>query len=114
MLITKGDLYDQESKIARSGLASYFRHVEIVSAKQPETYQAILAKYHVARSRFVMVGNSLRSDILPVLAIGGHAIYIPHPLTWTHEMAEPPPVNQPGYYQLDHVGQLPDLLKQLR
>lgn len=114
MLITKGDLVDQESKIARSGIASYFRHIEIVSAKQPETYQTILAKYQIAPARFVMVGNSLRSDILPVLAVGGYAVYIAHPLTWAHEMAEPPPVNQPGYYQVEHFGQLPDLLKQTR
>jgi putative hydrolase of the HAD superfamily len=111
MVITKGDLVDQESKIARSGLAPYFRHVEIVSTKRAETYQAILTKYQIEPSRFLMVGNSLPSDILPVLAIGGHAIYIPHPLTWAHDIADPPPDDHPGYYQLQHFGQLPDVLK---
>jgi putative hydrolase of the HAD superfamily len=59
-----------------------------------------------------MVGNSLRSDILPVLALGAHAVYIPYPLTWAHEAAEPP-IGQPGYYEVEHLGLLPDLLANL-
>jgi putative hydrolase of the HAD superfamily len=113
MLITKGDLYDQETKIAGSGLAAYFKNVEIVSNKTADTYQTLLSRYRIAPARFLMVGNSLRSDILPVLAIGGSAVYIPHTLTWAHEMAELPPDDQPGYYQLEHFGQLPDLLVDL-
>ena len=113
MLMTKGDLYDQEAKIARSGIASYFTHIQIVSSKSPEAYQDLLIKLQVAPSRFLMVGNSLRSDILPVLAIGGCAVYIPHPLTWAHEVADPPSAGQPGYFQLEHFGQLPDLLERL-
>ncbi len=60
-----------------------------------------------------MIGNSLRSDILPVLELGGSAVYIPYQLTWAHEVTQPPPVEQPGYYQLDHIGMLPDLLDNL-
>ncbi len=113
MLITKGDLRDQEGKIARSGLAPYFRHVEIVSDKRRDDYAAILAHYGVDPARFMMIGNSLRSDILPVLELGASAVYVPAPLTWAHEAAEPPPDGQPGYYQLTHLGQLPDLLARL-
>ncbi len=113
MLITKGDLYDQEAKIARSGLVQHFKHVEIVSSKRPETYQLLLSKYRIPPSRFIMVGNSPRSDILPVLEIGGHAVYIPHAITWSHEVADLPQEGHPGYFQLEHIGQLPDLLAKL-
>jgi putative hydrolase of the HAD superfamily len=113
MLITKGDLYDQESKISRSGLASHFRHIEIVSTKSPESYQAVLTKYQITPARFLMVGNSPRSDILPVLAIGGHAVYIPYPITWMHEVADLPPNDHVGYFQLDNMSQLPELLTRL-
>lgn len=57
-----------------------------------------------------MVGNSLRSDILPILALGGQAVYVPYDLTWQHEIAQPPPAGQPGFYQIEHLGQLPALL----
>jgi putative hydrolase of the HAD superfamily len=113
MLITKGDLFDQEAKIARSGIASHFKHVEIVSNKTPETYRSLLTGYQIQPARFLMVGNSVRSDILPVLEIGGHAVYIPHPITWAHEVAELPPADRPGYFQLEHFGELPGLLSRL-
>ena len=107
MLITKGDLLDQESKIRRSGLARYFKYIEVVSDKTAESYAAILAKYQVSPARFVMVGNSLRSDILPVVALGGAAVYVPYHLTWAHEMAEPSPAEQARYFELEHLGLLP-------
>jgi putative hydrolase of the HAD superfamily len=113
MLITKGDLRDQELKIARSGLAPLFRHTEIVSDKSPESYATLLRRYANAPERFVMVGNSLRSDILPVLALGGSAVYVPHALTWAHEAAETPSAAQPGYYEVPHLGLLPALLAEL-
>ncbi len=113
MLITKGDLHDQEAKIARSGLADRFRHVEIVSDKSPESYRTLLERHHIAAGRFLMVGNSLRSDILPVLAIGAAAVYIPYELTWAHEAAERPPAGRAGYYELEHLGLLPDLVRRL-
>lgn len=113
MLVTKGDLRDQEAKIARSGLAPYFRFVEIVSEKNPESYTGLLARHTIAPGRFLMVGNSLRSDILPVLAVGASAVFIPYQLTWAHEVVDPPPAGQPGYYELEHLGQLPGLLEKL-
>lgn len=113
MLITKGDLRDQETKIARSGLSQHFRHIEIVSDKSAASYAALLKRHAISPERFLMVGNSLRSDILPVLALGASAVYVPHPLTWAHEAAEPPPADHPGYHDLEHLGLLPTLLEGL-
>jgi putative hydrolase of the HAD superfamily len=113
MLITKGDLHDQEMKIARSGLAAHFRHIEIVSDKTPDSYAALLRDRGIAAERFMMVGNSLRSDVLPVLALGANAVYVPYRLTWAHEVAERPPVGRRGYHEVQHIGQLPALLESL-
>ena len=113
MLVTKGDLLDQEAKIARSGLGPHFRHVEIVSDKTRKGYEALLRRHGIATERFLMVGNSLRSDILPVMAIGGTAVHVPHDLNWAHEVVEPPPVGTPGFHALAHLGQLPALVERL-
>ncbi|UCC52481.1 MAG: HAD hydrolase-like protein [Anaerolineaceae bacterium] len=113
MVITKGDLLDQETKIARSSLGAYFQQIEVVSQKSRERYERLLKKHAVEPSRFLMVGNSLRSDILPVLEIGGYAVHIPYEITWSHEDSNPPPTGQPGYYQLEHMGKLPALLAKL-
>lgn len=112
MMITKGDLLDQESKISRSGLGQYFRYVEIISSKTRESYEKVLNRYAIAPEHFLMVGNSLRSDILPILELGGSAVYIPYETTWEHELANPP-TGHPGYHQLRHMGELPALLKDL-
>jgi putative hydrolase of the HAD superfamily len=114
MLITKGDLLDQESKIAQSGLADYFRHIEIISEKTEATYAAILAKYGIPPERFLMVGNSLKSDILPVVAIGGQAVHIPYHITWSHEVIADADSRQQGYVTLEHIGLLPDLVEQMQ
>lgn len=113
LIITKGDLLDQERKIARSGLADHFQHVEVVSHKTRTTYERLFARHAVSAGRVLMVGNSLRSDILPVLELGGQAVYIPHALTWQHEQADLPAEGTPGYYQLAHIGHLPALLEEL-
>lgn len=112
MVITKGDLLDQEKKIERSGLGKYFQRVEIVSDKTPANYARLLAKHSLDPQNFFMVGNSLRSDILPILELGGSAAYIPYEITWLHETAEPP-TGRPGFYQLERVQQLPALLEEL-
>lgn len=108
ILITKGDLFDQESKVARSGLAGHFDAVEIVSEKDPATYRRVLERHSIDPARFVMVGNSVRSDILPVMAIGSHAVHIPYHLTWAVEEAEAPSEN---YRYLTSVRELPGLLQ---
>lgn len=113
LLITKGDLFDQESKLARSGLGGYFRHVEIVREKDAEVYRSILDKYGVAPHQFLMVGNSVRSDILPVLNIGGKAVHVPYAITWQHEHATLPAHEVDGYYHLEALNGLPGLVAQL-
>lgn len=113
MLITKGDLLDQERKIERSGLGRYFEAVEIVSHKDQASYRRVLEKYALPAEGFLMVGNSLRSDILPVLELGGSAVHIPYEITWQHEVVDPPPDGRPGYYELEHLGQLPELVARL-
>jgi putative hydrolase of the HAD superfamily len=106
VLVTKGDLFNQEQKVARSGLADHFERVEIVAEKDPLTYERILARLGVPPQRFVMAGNSVRSDVLPVLAIGGRAVHIPYELTWVHEHAE----HDGSVPVLESLGQLPGWL----
>jgi putative hydrolase of the HAD superfamily len=113
MMITKGDLRDQESKVARSGLGRYFKYIEVVSDKTRDSYAAILAKYRVTASRFLMVGNSLRSDVLPVVALGGLAVYIPYHITWEHENISSGSAEQGAYFELEHIGLLPALVESL-
>jgi putative hydrolase of the HAD superfamily len=85
VLITKGDLFHQEAKVRDSGLSGLFRRIEIVSEKDVPTYARLLEEFDVEPARFAMVGNSLRSDIAPVLALGGWAVHVPYHLTWVHE-----------------------------
>jgi putative hydrolase of the HAD superfamily len=113
MIVTKGDLQDQETKLDRSGLGRFFQDIQVVSDKTPQSYARLIANHAIDPGRLVMVGNSLRSDILPVLQMGGHAVYIPYPGTWLHEAAEAPASDTPRFYQLEHLGLLPGLLEQL-
>ncbi|MCC6456691.1 MAG: HAD family hydrolase [Caldilineaceae bacterium] len=113
LLITKGDLFDQESKLARSGLGGNFQHVEIVRDKDEAVYAAILAKHKIPPSDFLMVGNSIRSDILPVLKLGARAAHIPYAITWQHETAALPETALDGYFQLEAMDALPALVAQL-
>ena len=85
VLITKGDLFHQEAKVRDSGLADLFGRIEIVSEKDPATYARVLREFEVSPSQFLMVGNSLRSDIAPVLELGGWGIHVPYHVTWVHE-----------------------------
>jgi putative hydrolase of the HAD superfamily len=112
MLITKGDLRDQEVKLERSGLAPFFGHVEIVRDKTEDVYWSLLQRFGVAPQRFLMVGNSLRSDVLPVVTLGGHAVHIPYHITWEHERAglDGQPVS---WVQLEHIGLLPVYVQHL-
>ena len=91
MLLTKGDLFEQENKVARSGLQDRFRYIEIVSKKTVPAYKELLERHAISPKRFLMVGNSLRSDVLLLLDLGAYAVYIPHELTWQHEQSDPPP-----------------------
>jgi putative hydrolase of the HAD superfamily len=86
VLITKGDLFHQEKKVAESGLAQLFRRIEIVSEKDVATYRRLLDEFGIAAHEFAMVGNSLRSDIEPVLRLGGVGVHMPYHVTWAHEL----------------------------
>jgi len=107
MMITKGDLLDQESKIARSNLAPYFDHIEIVSEKDEATYGRVLLKHGILPHEFMMVGNSLRSDILPVVNIGGYAVHVPFFTTWEHEQVSLSSIDQSSWLTLSSIGDLP-------
>jgi putative hydrolase of the HAD superfamily len=113
MLITKGDLFEQERKVGRSGLTKHFRHVEIVGEKTAASYREILRKHRVKPERFLMVGNSMKSDVLPVLEIGGRAVYIPYEHTWVHERVAEGGAAADGCFELEHLGQLPALVETL-
>jgi putative hydrolase of the HAD superfamily len=85
VLITKGDLFHQEAKVRESGLSDLFRRIEIVSEKDPATYARLFEEFGINAQQFLMVGNSLRSDIAPVLALGGWGVHVPYHTTWAHE-----------------------------
>ncbi|MGB2911288.1 MAG: HAD hydrolase-like protein, partial [Anaerolineales bacterium] len=113
MMVTKGESFEQMRKVRQSGLAGYFRYIEVVGDKSKETYQELLGKFRFDPSRFLMIGNSLRSDIIPVLEIGGQAVHIPYDQTWFYENEGDQTVNTADYYEIEHLGQLPDLIRRI-
>ncbi|MCK5749633.1 MAG: HAD family hydrolase [Oricola sp.] len=112
MLITKGDLFDQERKIAQSGLAEIFDAIEIVSDKQADTYRGFFTRYGDGADSAMMVGNSLKSDVIPALEAGGWGVFTPHDLTWSVEHAEKPD-GHPRFREIADLGALPDLIRDL-
>jgi putative hydrolase of the HAD superfamily len=113
MLITKGDLFEQEGKIARSGLAECFGRIEIVPVKTRATYESLAAKHGFDPSRFLMVGNSIRSDILPVLDMGGRAVHIPYETTWEHEVVSEEELHGKEFFRLSHIRELPAMIHEI-
>ena len=105
VLVTKGDLFDQERKLAASGLAEHFAAIEILSDKTEAAYRRVFERHTEGAAHTVMVGNSLKSDVLPALAAGSFAVYVPHELTWAYEHAEEPE-NDQRYARIEHLGQL--------
>ena len=103
-----GDLLEQESKVERSGLREHFHGVEIVSRKDRPTYERIARRRGIAPHDFVMVGNSLRSDILPVVAMGGLGVHIPYHTTWAHEEVAEEELARHAYVELRSIRELPD------
>ena len=110
MLITKGDLLHQTSKIDRSGLRDRFRFVEVVSTKTAAVYASILARHGVEPGRFLMVGNSVRSDVLPIVELGGWAAHVQAALSWSHEHADVPDAVRPRYLELGSLTGLAELV----
>ena len=113
VLITKGDLFHQEAKVKRSGLADLFHRIEIVSEKDEPTYLRLLAEFELAPAAFVMVGNSLRSDIAPVVQLGGWGVYMPYPLTWAHESETSFVVDGHKVETVQEAGQIPNALARI-
>ncbi|WP_119389535.1 HAD family hydrolase [Taklimakanibacter lacteus] len=112
VLITKGDLFDQERKLAQSGLGELFSAIEIVSDKTVATYERIFSRHGDGPQQSMMVGNSLKSDIVPAIRAGCWGVYVPHGLTWALEQDEVP-AEDPRYRHITHLGELPDIVRRI-
>jgi putative hydrolase of the HAD superfamily len=110
VVATKGDLLDQERKLNKSGLDHYFHHIEIMSDKQEKDYQKLLKHLDCRPESFLMLGNSLKSDVLPVMNIGGHAVHVPYHTTWIHEHIDHT-IEHPNFYEVKTLAEvLPQLI----
>ncbi|MFT4698098.1 MAG: putative hydrolase of the HAD superfamily [Flavobacteriaceae bacterium] len=109
VVATKGDLLDQERKLIKSGLEGYFHHIEVMSDKRPKQYQKLVSHLDILPEEFLMIGNSLKSDILPVLEIGAHAFHIPFHTTWAHEHIEEE-ITHPRFKELKVASEIDDYL----
>jgi len=107
VLVTKGDLVHQTRKVRTSGLEHHFEHIEVVLDKDVETYRRVLAEWKIDPATFVMVGNSVRSDILPIVELGGYGVHVPYHTTWAHEIVHD---HDGGFAELDRISDLPDWL----
>lgn len=110
VLVTKGDLFNQEAKVSASGLAEMFSRIEIVSEKDTGTYERVLGSVGAAPDEFLMAGNSIRSDVLPVLRLGGHAVHVPYSLTWALESVTDEELGGLCFPVIDRLADLPSLL----
>ncbi len=110
LLITKGDLFDQERKLAQSGLGELFTGVEIVSDKTSATYKRVFARHGDGADRAMMVGNSLKSDVVPAIEPGSWGVHVPHELTWVLEHVAPP-TDHPRFRAIDHLGELATIVE---
>jgi len=113
LLITKGDLFDQEGKLARSGLGDLFLGVEILSEKNTDSYRGVFTRRAIKPEDFVMVGNSLRSDVVPVVSLGAHAVHIPYEVTWHHEHVPEEELPNEGWQRVSTIRELPAILDEL-
>lgn len=109
VMATKGDLLDQERKLEKSGLANYFHHIEIMSEKKRPNYKKLIQHLDISPNEFLMIGNSLKSDVLPVLELGGHAFHVPFHTTWEYEQVETT-IEEERFRALGNVGEVLDFL----
>jgi len=109
IVATKGDLKDQQRKLHDSGLGPYFHHIEVMADKQEINYQKLLTRLEIEANEFFMIGNSLKSDVLPVLAIGGYAVHIPFHTTWEHEKINHK-VEHPNFKTLERISDVLNIL----
>ena len=105
VVATKGDLLDQERKLKKSGIEHYFHHIEIMSDKQEADFTKLIKHLDITPGEFLMLGNSLKSDVMPVLAIGGHGVHIPYHITWEHEKTEHH-IDHPQFRQIENIRQI--------
>ncbi len=105
VVATKGDLLDQERKLKKSGIEHYFHHTEIMSDKKESDYKKLIKHLDIQPKEFMMIGNSIKSDVLPVLEIGGHAVHVPYHTTWAHEHAEAN-VDHANFKQVHHINDI--------
>ncbi|RPH30627.1 MAG: HAD family hydrolase [Bacteroidales bacterium] len=110
IVATKGDLLDQEKKLKKSNLLKYFHHIEIMSDKQIDSYNDLLKRLDIEPHEFLMVGNSLKSDIVPILNLGGYGVYIPFHVTWKHEYHDEEDIKNDRFYKVNSIKELPKLL----
>jgi len=110
IIATKGDLLDQERKLKKSGLAKYFHHIEIMSNKNPDDYQKLLLHLEIKAEEFLMIGNSLKSDIFPVISLGGKAIHVPYHTTWIHEKIDDSQNSNKKYMEVETLSDILELL----
>lgn len=109
VMATKGDLLDQERKLQKSGLQKYFHHIEIMSEKKEPDFQKLIDRLDIVPSEFMMIGNSIKSDILPVLNLGGHGIHVPFHITWQHETVETE-IKHPNFRQANAIREVLNVL----
>ena len=109
VVATKGDLKDQRRKLHDSGLGAYFHHIEVMSDKQEKDYSDLLNRLEIKPKEFFMIGNSLKSDVLPVLAIGGYAVHVPYHTTWEHEKINHK-VEHPNFRTLEKISDVLEIL----
>ena len=109
MVATKGDLLDQERKLKKSGLLKYFHHIEIMTHKKKDNYRELLKHLDIPANKFLMVGNSLKSDILPVIELGGYAAHIPYYTTWEYEKMNPDEIKSNRFFELKQIHDVLDL-----
>lgn len=109
IVATKGDLLDQERKMRRSGITEYFHHIEVMSDKKPQQYVQLLNHLDITPEAFLMIGNSLKSDIIPPLELGSWGIYVPYHTTWIHEEVDREP-DSDHYFKVEHLHQVLDLI----
>ncbi|CAM3328314.1 Pyrimidine 5'-nucleotidase YjjG [Flavobacterium longum] len=110
VVATKGDLLDQRRKLHNSGLGRFFHHIEVMSDKQEKDYADLVKRLDIQPSQFLMIGNSLKSDVLPVLGIGGHAIHIPFHTTWAHERIDHK-VEHPNFRDFGRISEIMSLFR---
>ncbi|RKD92395.1 putative hydrolase of the HAD superfamily [Mangrovibacterium diazotrophicum] len=114
VVATKGDLLDQERKLKKSGLRKYFHHIEIMTHKREENYQELLNHLDIPAEQFFMVGNSLKSDVLPVIDLGGYAAHIPYYTTWLYEQMDPEDIKSDRFFELKQIHDVLDLFEKTK